>query len=259
MHGSCHTTPSGSGNEYTPTFCALTFCGHLHPGVIATDVLDATVTHMKRYIKGAFDSYTRGGEALCRVCADEATAVVGVDLVLSTVIAYEDFARLMDESMCQLAAERLGSVYLRDGETLTRTRPDGAVRLTTARRGAASLPTRVRAANVAGFMMSALRYEDGHTCMAPLMFTGAPSTMSSGANMERSTTTSFLSLAPIDDGHTTMRVRHHTLTPVCATCLAVAAAADARLLRCSRCLRVYYCSTECQRRAWRQHKRECIA
>jgi hypothetical protein len=43
---------------------------------------------------------------------------------------------------------------------------------------------------------------------------------------------------------------------VCAVC-AVAAAEGKKLLRCTLCYSVFYCGKECQKKAWKAHKKEC--
>ena len=42
---------------------------------------------------------------------------------------------------------------------------------------------------------------------------------------------------------------------ICSTCNVVLSKAAAK--KCSRCRRVYYCSTECQRAAWHDHRQIC--
>jgi hypothetical protein len=43
----------------------------------------------------------------------------------------------------------------------------------------------------------------------------------------------------------------------CASCGARAGQPGVKLMACSRCRRVVYCSAECQRRDWREHKPRC--
>lgn len=44
---------------------------------------------------------------------------------------------------------------------------------------------------------------------------------------------------------------------VCARCGTNDAASDSKLMRCQRCKVVSYCSQECQRADWKQHKKLC--
>lgn len=54
-----------------------------------------------------------------------------------------------------------------------------------------------------------------------------------------------------DDGHRVMSMHETRLRFVCAVCAAPCNS------RCKRCEAVFYCTTECQKSAWKQHKKVC--
>ena len=43
----------------------------------------------------------------------------------------------------------------------------------------------------------------------------------------------------------------------CAACGVWQLDTDRKLERCSGCMRVYYCGRECQKKDWKEHKKDC--
>jgi hypothetical protein len=59
-------------------------------------------------------------------------------------------------------------------------------------------------------------------------------------------------------GHPEVAAKLTKYTACCACCQKQGTA-DVKLLACSRCLKTYYCSAECSKQDWKQHKQTCAA
>jgi hypothetical protein len=57
-------------------------------------------------------------------------------------------------------------------------------------------------------------------------------------------------------GHDAMAEKLTRYTSECACCQKQATA-TVKLSACSRCLKTYYCSAQCQKQDWKQHKKTC--
>jgi hypothetical protein len=60
-------------------------------------------------------------------------------------------------------------------------------------------------------------------------------------------------------GHDAVAEKLSKYTACCACCQKKKGTADVKLLACSRCLKTYYCSSQCQKQDWKLHKKTCAA
>jgi ankyrin repeat protein len=62
----------------------------------------------------------------------------------------------------------------------------------------------------------------------------------------------------VQQGHYTVAEKLIRYTSQCACCQKQATA-TVKLLACSRCKKTFYCSSQCQKQDWKQHKQTCAA